>query len=400
MTHTPLTSNARRRPWFLVLAGLVAALAVVTVSQMRPEAEAASTADAEGRAIQRSLDDLVRDGQYPGALAAVGGRDGRIHNYTAGVGDLKTRSKVPVDGRVRIGSNTKTFTAVTVLQLVGEGKVDLDAPIEKYLPKLIRGEGIDGRRITVRQLLQHRTGLPNYVEVIGKNGFLPFRHTYYSPRELLDLGLSRKADFAPGERWEYSNTNYVVAGLLVEKVTGRPLVEEITRRTINRIGLRETSFPNVGDQTIPGRNPRGYHRDDPRKPLTDVTRWDPSFGWAAGQMISSPSDVNRFFTALLDGRLLKPEQLKEMRTTVPSPGPIAGSRYGLGLISTPLSCGGLAWGHGGSIPGYSTTNAVTDDGRSATIALTQLPTTKAQIKQVSTALDRALCSKTARDEKG
>ncbi|OLB74463.1 MAG: serine hydrolase [Actinobacteria bacterium 13_2_20CM_2_71_6] len=364
-----------------ILGGLL-----VAGTQTAPPAHAGPTRDV----VQRDLDVLVRDDKFPAALAAVQRRDGRIHNYTAGVADLKTRAKVPVDGYVRIGSNTKTFTAVVVLQLVGEGKVDLDAPIETYLPGLIRGDGIDGRHITVRQLLQHTSGLPNYTNVLA-NGALPFQHVYFEPRQLLDMALAQKATFPPGTGWRYSNTNYVVAGLLIEKVTGRPLIEEITDRTINRIGLRHTYFPNVGDQSIREPHPKGYHADDPNKPLTDVTEWDPSVGWAAGQISSTPSDLDRFFTALLTGKLLKPEQLKQMRTTVDAPGFFPGARYGLGLISTPLSCGGLAWGHGGDIPGYSTINAATDDGRAAAIAVTQLPGAQAAVDHLTAALGTALC---------
>ncbi|MCO5995912.1 serine hydrolase domain-containing protein [Actinoallomurus rhizosphaericola] len=343
-----------------------------------------------GDAVQQHLNQLVRDDGFPAALATVRGRDGRFHDYTAGVGDLKTGARVPADGYVRIGSNTKTFTAVVVLQLVGEGKIRLDAPIETYLPNLIRGDGIDGRHITVRQLLQHTSGLPNYTSILA-NGLLPYLHRYFEPRELLDLALAQKADFAPGTKWEYSNTNYAVAGLLVEKVTGRPISEEITRRVIDRIGLRHTYFPGVGDQTIREPHPHGYHHDDPKAPLTDVTVMDPSFGWAAGELISTPSDVDRFFTALLGGRLLAPAQLKEMRTTVPAPDLGTGVRYGLGLTSTPLSCGGLVWGHGGDIDGFSTTNGATEDGRAATIAVTELLSNETQLGHVTAALDTALC---------
>ncbi|MDN3353145.1 serine hydrolase domain-containing protein [Actinomadura sp. DC4] len=341
--------------------------------------------------VQQRLDALVRDDGFPAALASVTGKDGRVRNYTAGVGDLKTKGRVPVDGQVRIGSNTKVFTAVTVLQLVGEGKVDLDEPVETYLPGLIRGDGIDGRHITVRQILQHTSGLPNYTNLLFKNGFLPARHTYFEPRELLDTALSQKADFAPGTKWEYSNTNYIVAGLLVEKVTGRPLGEEITNRVIRRVGLRHTYFPGVGDQTIREPHPHGYAHDDPKAPLTDVTEMEPSSGWAAGEMISTPSDVNRFFSALLAGRLLAPAQLKEMRTTVPAAELGQGVRYGLGLSSTPLTCGGLAWGHGGDFPGYHTANAATDDGRAVTIAVTELPGDLDQVGRIDTDVDTALC---------
>jgi D-alanyl-D-alanine carboxypeptidase len=348
-------------------------------SQVRPSADP----------LQQRLDGLVRDDRFPAALAAVRDRGGRIREYTAGVGDLKTRTKVPVDGQVRIGSNTKTFTSVVVLQLAGEGKVGLDRPIETYLPNLVRGHG-NGRKITVRQLLQHTSGLPNYTNFLV-NGFLPFQHTYFEPRELLDMALAQKADFTPGAKWEYSNTNYVVLGLLIEKITHRPLAEEITQRVIDRAGLRHTYFPNVGDQTIHERHPHGYARDKPDQRLTDVTEMDPSWGWAAGQMVATPSDIDRFFSALLAGRLLEPAELKEMRKTVDAPGLWPGARYGLGLISTPLGCGGVAWGHGGDIDGYHTSDVATDDGRAATIAVTRLPETDGQVKHLLAAVDTALC---------
>jgi D-alanyl-D-alanine carboxypeptidase len=388
MSNHRVRSGSRLR---FQLGASVAALALagglaVAGTQTASSAHANRSPDA----VQQSLDTLVRDDKYPAALAAVQGRDGRIRNYTSGVGNLKTKARVPVDGYVRIGSNTKTFTAVVVLQLVAEGKVKLDEPVETYLPGLIRGNGNDGRRITVRQILQHTSGLPSYTNFLA-NGLLPYQHTYFSPRQALDIALKDKPTGKPGEKWAYSNTGYVVAGLLIERVTGRPLIEEITKRTIDRIGLRETYFPNVGDQGIRQPHASGYHADDPANPLTDVTESDPSFGWAAGQMISTPSDVGRFFTALLDGKLLDPAQLAVMRQTVPATEFGAGVGYGLGITSTPLSCGGVAWGHGGAIPGYATFNAATDDGRAATIAVTKLVPAQAEVDRLNAALDKALC---------
>ncbi|WP_437757160.1 serine hydrolase domain-containing protein [Sorangium sp. So ce1389] len=323
--------------------------------------------------VQQAVDHLVRDDKFPAVLAAVSDLDGKTRHYIAGVADLETRAEVPVDGQVRIGSNSKPFTAVVVLQLVGEGKVELDAPIETYLPGLVRGEGIDGHDITVRQLLQHNSGLPDFVNELFSGGLAEVRHTYFDPRTLLDLALAQEVRFPPGDRWEYSNTNYILAGLLVEKVTGRPLAEEITRRVIERIGLRHTYVPGVGDEGIRECHPRGYHADGFGEPLYDVTELDPSIAGASGNMISTPSDLNRFFTALLGGELLEPAQLEEMRATIDASSMWPGMEYGLGLSSSPLSCGGLAWGHGGDIFGYETAGGVTDDGRAITVAVTALP---------------------------
>ncbi|OAR23911.1 serine hydrolase [Streptomyces sp. ERV7] len=339
-------------------------------------------------AVQQGLDALVRSDGLPAALASVRDEHGRTRTYAEGVGDRATGAKVPTDGQVRIGSNTKTFTAVVVLQLVGEGKIRLDAPVDTYLRGVVRGDGIDGRHITVREVLQQTSGLPSYLESLDEE-VRP-----YEPRELLDLALRHKADFPHGERWKYSNTNYVVAGLIVEEVTKHSLAEEIDRRIIQRIGLRHTYFPARGDATIREPHPHGYYRDSSDQPLQDVTEMDPSWAWAAGQMISTNSDLNRFFTALLDGRLLHRAQLDQMRTTVPAGAPFAdGARYGLGLVSTPLSCGGVYWGHGGSFPGYETRGGVTDKGsrRAANVAVTVQQSDKTPLKHVESVVDTALC---------
>jgi len=349
----------------------------------------AAASDASARrpdAVQQALNALVRDDGMPAALASVTDRSGRTRTYTAGVGDLTTGSEVPRDGQVRIGSNTKTFTAVVVLQLVAEGKIGLDSSVDTYLPGLVRGKAIDGRRITVRQLLQHTSGLPEY-GIHFDDGEI--RNRYFEPRELLDTALRHKADAAPGKKWGYSNTNYVLAGLIVQKVTGRPLAEEMDRRIIKRIGLRHTYFPTPGEMTIREPHPQGYHRSAAGAPLRDFTEMDPSAGWAAGQLISTNSDLNRFFTALLAGRLLPAPQLADMRTTVPAG--TSGLRYGLGLTSRPLPCGGVYWGHGGDIAGYETRGGVTDDGRAANVTVTSIPTDEAAMRHVGDAVARALC---------
>lgn len=387
------TAPSRPRRAVTAVAALAAALAVAGTL---PAGAAESHGSRE--VVRKGLERLVTDDRFPAALAATIDRDGRTRNYTAGVADVKTRAKVPVDGQVRAGSNTKAFTATVVLQLVGEGKVQLDAPIEKYLPNLVRGKGIDGRKITVRQLLQHTSGLPEYTNFLGEEAILgKGRHTYHQPRELLDLALAHKADFAPGTSWSYSNTNYVLAGLLIEKVTGRPVAEQITQRIIDRIGLRHTYFPGVGDQGIREAHPRGYFAAKPGAPLEDITEMDPSWTWSAGQLVSTPGDLNRFFSELIDGKLLRPAELTQMRTTVKVPKEFdsgSGIRFGLGLTSTPLSCGGLMWGHRGDTPGYHTRTGVTVDGRAVTTAVTASPApTPKGLAHADAVLDTTLCEK-------
>ncbi|MFF2956726.1 serine hydrolase domain-containing protein [Kitasatospora sp. NPDC057965] len=340
--------------------------------------------------VQQRLDALVDQDGMPAALATVKGRDGRSRTYTAGVGDLATGARVPVDGQIRAGSNTKAFTAVVVLQLVAEGKVGLDAAVDTYLPGLLRGEGIDGRTITVRQLLQHTSGLPDYMNAPALADFTTIQYRYFEPRELLDEALAQKALFPAGTGWDYNNTNYLVAGLIIQKVTGRPFGEEVTRRVIDRIGLRHTYVPLPGDTTIHEAHPHGYLRTAPDAPLIDYTEMDTSMAWAAGALVSTNTDLNTFYTALLKGRLLPATQLAQMLTTVPAEVLGPGVRYGLGIQSRPLTCGGLAWGHGGTSPGHRTRGAVTQDGRAANITLTTVPD-EPTATHLTDALDTALC---------
>ncbi|MEU7023865.1 serine hydrolase domain-containing protein [Streptomyces sp. NPDC046203] len=382
-SRTSLSRTGRRKAasTATVLAG-----AVLATGALFPPTASAAKPDP----VQNSLNALVADDGIPAALASVTDREGRTRTYTAGVGDLKTGAKVPRDGQVRAGSNTKPFTAVVVLQLVAEKKVALDAPVDTYLPGLLRGEGIDGRHITVRQLLQHTSGLPEYMDAPVFADFPAVRYRYFEPRDLLDGALEQKAHFVPGAKWEYSNTNYLVAGLIIQKVTGRPVGEEIGRRIIDRIGLRHTYFPAPGETTVHEPHPKGYEREEDDGPLVDYTTMDMSMGWAAGALVSTNSDLNRFFAALLGGELLPPAQLAQMRTTVPAEGRGPGVRYGLGLTSTPLSCGGVYWGHGGTALGYRTRGGVTEDGRAAGIAVTTAPTGAAS-QRVEAAVDTALC---------
>ena len=369
-TIRPYSRPSRRRTAATAATGLLAVGALVAGAWWG--AAATPPGNSPGNpVVQNHLDGLVDLG-FPAALASVTRPDGAHDDFTAGVGDIATGDDVPVDGEVRVGSNTKTYTAVVVLQLVEEGLVELDAPIETYLPGLVRGEGIDGSAISVRQLLQHTSGLPDYTAGIAAD-IEKIQHAYLSPRDLVDLALAQPAHFAPGDRWEYSNTNYILLGLLVERLTQRPMFEEVTQRIIEPLHLEHTYFPTVGEMEFRGDHPSGYHVDADGDPI-DVSTLDPSWGWAAGQIIATPSDLNEFMRAVLDGRLLDEATMAQMQTTVPSDeGLWPGAAYGLGLQSYPLSCGGVIWGHGGDIHGFETRNGVAADGTAFTVAVTSLP---------------------------
>ena len=334
---------------------------------------AASAAPSKGEAesLKSRAQGLVEAG-YPAALAAVTDSKGESAGVAVGKGSLETGQAPPMDGEVRVGSNTKTFVAVVVMQLVQEGKVGLDEPIETYLPGLIKGEGIDGSKITVRQLLQHTSGLPEYTDTTpGSGDIFQVKDHYIPPRDLLGTALGKPAAFEPGTQWKYTNTNYIVLGMLVERVSQRPVGEQIDQRIVKKLGLSHTYFPAPGDRSIKGTHPQGYHLNGEGK-LEDITEMDPAWGWAAGAMVSTPSELNTFFQAVFDGRLLTQSSIDEMKKGVDTDK--AGVVYGLGLIGRSLSCGGTAWGHGGDIAGYHTRGGVGPDGTAVTVAVTALPT--------------------------
>lgn len=319
--------------------------------------------------VQKQLDGLTKQHEFPAALGTTTDADGRTTAYTSGTSELGKRVSVPKNGRVRAGSNTKAFVATVVMQLVGEGKVELDKPINHYLPGAIKDD-----RITVRQLLNHTSGLANYTNYMGLDKFEEQRHRYFEPRELLDIGNAHPVTNQPGEKFKYSNTNYVLLGLLIQKVTGRPVAENVDQRIIRKLSLNDTYWPGVGEQGIRGKHAHGYAKTG--NGIEDVTELDPSWGWAAGQIISTTKDLNTFYRGLLKGDLLKRAQLDEMKKTVDTAGEMwPGVEYGLGIASAPMSCGGRSWGHGGDIHGYETRGGVTDTGRAFSVAVTALPGT-------------------------
>lgn len=316
---------------------------------------------------------------------------GREWTAASGVGDVATGAPFPLGAHVRVGSNTKAFVATVAMQLVAEGSVDLDAPIERYLPGVVQGPGIDGNRITVRNLMQHTSGLPEYLELPELQDDSDDALTkHFDTADLLRHAMTYPAHFEPGAKAEYSNTNYLLVGMLVEKVTGHPLADEVTRRITTPLGLHDTYFPTPGDTDIRTPHPQGYEQVD-GKPLA-VTKLDPSWAGSAGELISTGADTNRFFTALLTESLLPPTQLTTMRA---NPQPLTnrpGYSYGLGLTAASTPCGVQVWGHGGSIPGFRTYNAVTPTGRAVTLIANLRPTTPALTDALQQAFDTALCA--------
>jgi D-alanyl-D-alanine carboxypeptidase len=327
---------------------------------------AVPTRQSRHAATQDAMDAAVTAG-VPGVVAEA--RDTRgVWKGTSGVADLATRQPRGYGDRFRAGSVTKTLVATVLLQLQAEGKLDLDAPVDHHLPGLVRGNGYDGTKITVRQLMNHTSGIFNFTEdatfaqkVLGID-FLESRYDDWTPRQVIALALRNPPQFAPGTSWKYSNTNYLLLGLIIERLTGRPYAEEIERRITRPLGMRATYFPGR-DPHVPA--PTRHYSTFTEDPGTtyDVTELNPSWAWAAGEMITNSADLNRFYTALFTGRLLRPAQLDQMTTTVSTEGNLPRQRYGLGLIEYETSCGTKVWGHSGGIHGSSTQAFGTRDGR-------------------------------------
>ncbi|MFC9791581.1 serine hydrolase domain-containing protein [Streptomyces sp. NPDC127584] len=349
--------SAVRTTRTVLAAVLVAGL---TATALATPALAAAPAPARDHAATRAALQAAVDSGVPGAVAQA--RDGR-GDWTGTAGERGGKD------RFRVGSITKTFVATVLLQLQAEGRIDLDDPVEKWLPGVVRGNGHDGRKITVRQLLNHTSGIynvtadPGFQEKVFGPGFLQHRYDRWTPRQLVGIAMTHAPDFAPGTGWNYSNTNYVLAGMVIEKVTGRPYGKAVENRVIKPLKLRATSVPGT-DVRMPKPSSPAWSTltDDGTGPVHDVSRLSPTLAYAAGEMISDSNDLQTFYRALLKGRLLPKAELREMTTTLPISPELPGAGYGLGLMKQKLSCGKEIWGHGGGIHGSLSEAHTTRDG--------------------------------------
>ncbi|KYF59832.1 serine hydrolase [Sorangium cellulosum] len=297
----------------------------------------------------------------------------------SGVAQRDSETPVDFDSYFRMGSNTKTFVAVVVLQLAGEGALSLDDTVEQWLPGVVSGNGNDGSLITIRQLLQHTSGLYDYIGPADPDGpdpqpslavlrsadeYMQHRLDHMDAEELVALALQHKPSFDPGTQWDYSNTNYVLAGMIIERATGNRWSEEVEARILDPLGLDHTFDP--GDEPdLPAPHAVAYQQYEVDGPLIDVTIANHTMAGAAGSLVTTTADLVKFWRALTEGSLLDPEQMAELHETVPAPAfdPIApGTDYGLGIMWIPTSCGGGYWSHAGGTLGYSTRNAASDDG--------------------------------------
>ncbi|MFJ3223309.1 serine hydrolase domain-containing protein [Streptomyces sp. NPDC086783] len=301
--------------------------------------------DGLGRKLTARLDKAVekvrRQAGIPGVVVGLWMPGKGSYVRATGLADTDTGEPMTTREFVRIGSETKTFTVTALLKLVDDGRIGLDDPISAYVDGVPNGD-----RITLRHLAEMRSGLYPYSEDPDfDHDLLSDPDRYFSPEELLEYGYRHKNTFAPGKKFEYSNSNLILLGLVIEKVTGHRLADVIERRVLRPAHLRHTLFPEGSE--FPEPHPRGYTNQTLSGEVADSTDWDPSWAWAAGAMISNLHDLHRWAKIVATGELISPRLQAERLKTLPTGHP--GTTYGLGIFKSD------GWiGHNGSIPGYET----------------------------------------------
>ncbi|BCY08874.1 serine hydrolase [Actinoplanes sp. L3-i22] len=330
-------------------------------------APATAAAGPDRPELQKAIEEIVDSG-FVGVSLRVHDERGEWVG-SAGTAELGETAKPPANGYHRVGSNTKTFTATLVLQLVAEGRFGLDDPVAEHLS----GFGLD-ERITVRMLLQHTSGMFNFTGEVYDDGtiatgipipygttsqqWLDNRFKTYRPQELVELALAKPARFEPGTGWSYSNTNYVLARLLIEKVTGRSYAAEMRRLILGPLGLSGTVVPDASPE-LPEPHAHAYYRH--AATTVDVTRQNPSWVSTGGDLISTTQDLHTFIAALLGGKLLPAPLLSEM--CAPHPTGIPNMDYGLGIFVVTTDRGDTLLSHNGAAVGHAALMYSTPGGR-------------------------------------
>ena len=370
MTAAERSCGSRRHRPAGSLAGAIATTAAAVLvaapapANAWPGGAASSEDPAYATAVRPELDRLMRDLAVTGAVVLV--RSPELGDWATTMGTRTWHGTEPVTlaDHVRIGSNTKTMTATVILQLVDEGRIALDDPVSRYRPDVPNGEDI-----TIAQLLDMSSGLANYTEDLGLNEQMdsnPGR--VWNPEELLAIGLAEPPAFPPGEGFLYSNTNYVLLGVIIEQLTGVPVEQAFQDRIFDPLQLEETSFPAPADASVPEPHPQMYtfgtnvetidslvlppEVQDAASAGTlepmDVTDANPSWGWTAGAGISTAPDLADYVEELVDGCLLSPQlQQQRIASVQPlDPDDPASPGYGLGLARF-----GPVYGHSGELPG-------------------------------------------------
>ncbi|MFF4688171.1 serine hydrolase domain-containing protein [Streptomyces sp. NPDC001307] len=317
--------------------------------------------------VARQLDGAVRkvmhEANIPGVTVGIWtpGRPSYVRSF--GVADKSTGQRMTPDLYVRIGSETKTFTVSALLQLVDRKKVGLDDPIGKYI-----GGVPNGNEITLRQLAGMRSGLYNYSEDPDFDKALTSHpQRPFTPQQLLAYSFKHPVLFPPGQKFSYSNTNLILLGLVVEKESGQHLGDYIKQHVLDPAGMKHTLFPTGNE--FPAPHAQGYTVQTADGKEADAADWNPSWGWAAGAMISNLRDLHTWAPTVATGRFPDGTRMigaatQKQRLITPETGSIKGAGYGLGIFDV------RGWiGHNGSLPGYETVTIYLPSTRTTLVAL-------------------------------
>ncbi|MEU1621435.1 serine hydrolase domain-containing protein [Streptomyces sp. NPDC005722] len=376
---------------FTVASITLASTAVITTLAASPAVAATPSPAAPDIAGVLAVQKQAMANGAPGALTRID--SGAVsYRIASGQADTVARTAMDADRRFRVGSVSKSFTTVVLMQLVAEGRIDLDAPANAYLARPLPDD-----RITVRHLLSHRSGLWDYTNDMfyyTVPGFESVRNKVFTYQELIDLSTAHQPTNEPGAAYSYSNTNFVVLGALIEDVTGVPMATHYQQRIFTPLKLRNTSYVHP-DTAISGSHAHGYLRpDDTTLPLVDSTEQTVSWAQSAGAVISNAADLNRFFSALVSGRLVPAAQLQQMMTMVPVNADGTQS-YGLGLRARKLSCGVTVYGHTGTVQGFYTYAFTTADGKRSMTSMANTSNNGTVNTVLGGTLEAAFCGTTA-----
>jgi D-alanyl-D-alanine carboxypeptidase len=370
----------RSVPVIALLAALLAAPAVASAQPPRVDE------------VKRGLEALVKaDGGPPGAVATLY-RNGKLTVLRAGRANVEKRRAPRARDHMRLASVTKAYTGAVVLQLVRDGEIELDDTIDEHLA----GMPAAWAGVTVRQLMNHTSGVPDYTE---SDAFAEHVDTdpdgYVTPATVIDWVRDEKVNFPPGARYRYSNTDNIVLGLMAEAILTRPFPDIMEDVVFKPAGLDETTFPTRRIE-LPRPFVRGYVIQPGQDPIDVTTFLSPSGAWASGAIVSTPADLNAFIRAYLGGRFFgadeQREQLRFVEGSSSPPGPGENSA-GLSVFRYKSRCG-TVYGHTGNFPGYVQFAAATADGKRAVTTSLNIPAPKdallAQLRDVQADLVCAL----------
>jgi D-alanyl-D-alanine carboxypeptidase len=326
--------------------------------------------------IDRAAEEVLHETGVPSASVAVV-KEGKIV-YLQAYGDARLEPKTPARPEMRysIGSISKQFTAASMLLLQEDGKLSVDDLVGKYIPNLTRAN-----EVTIRELLSHTSGYQDYWP---QDYVPPFMLQAITSEKILDMWARKPLDFDPGTRWQYSNTNYVIAGVIIEKVSGMPLLQFLQTRVFTPLGMK--SVANIDQEKLGDTDASGYMRYA-LGPLRLAPKEGKGWLFAAGELAMPTADLARWDISMMDQKLLKPASYQEMETEGRLKSGV-GTQYGLGVDVTMFSDHRML-SHGGEVSGFTTQNNVFPDDRAAVIVLTNQDAARASgdlARRISTLL--------------